>query len=237
MYRITLKSHSAFFRNDATMSSYQECLPVPSFATIYGLIAAAAGEYRYDVDIGYICIYQAKPVDYELIMTKNKKKKNLYHFMRQHMDRYDRDDILRGCNGTTPIKREILINCTLYIYLSNEEIARKFIKPYYALLLGRTEDIAKVTEVKEIDLIKEHKRVRLGNTILPFHEKFSHIPGRIASMNIAISETEPRQVIQSGVFCIVELGDRKIENKYNLFLYDEEIDYGVYLHERPDKCF
>lgn len=65
MYKIILKSDTAFFRNDVTSTSYQESFNCPPLSTIHGLIAAAYGEYFYDVDIGYVFDFESKNIDYE----------------------------------------------------------------------------------------------------------------------------------------------------------------------------
>lgn len=229
MYKIILKSDTAFFRNDVTSTSYQESFNCPPLSTIHGLIAAAYGEYFYDVDIGYVFDFESKNIDYELIIQKNDKYKNLY---KKYMNdnRFDRNDILRGCNGTNPIKREILFNCTLIIYISNKAVAKSFLTPYYSLLLGRSEDLVKVSEKpKKIKLIDAEKPFNFGKTIIPF-EIGKLIPGRLSKMNIEISDKFPRKVKRAEIFNIV---DRNWSNQtfYKDVKIDPELNLGIYIHK------
>ncbi len=229
MYKIILKSDTAFFRNDVTSTSYQESFNCPPLSTIHGLIAAAYGEYFYDVDIGYVFDFESKNIDYELIIQKNDKYKNLY---KKYMNdnRFDRNDILRGCNGTNPIKREILFNCTLIIYISNKAVAKSFLTPYYSLLLGRSEDLVKVSEKpKKIELIDAEKPFNFGKTIIPF-EIGKLIPGRLSKMNIEISDKFPRKVKRAEIFNIV---DRNWSDQtfYKDVKIDPELNLGIYIHK------
>ena len=229
MYKVILKSDTAFFRNDVTSTSYQESFNCPPLSAIYGLMAAAYGEYRYDVDVGYIFYYQVKTTDYELIMRKDNSKKDLYKKYISD-DRFDRNDILRGCSGTIPIKREILFNCELILYIGDKEVAKSFEKPYYALLFGRSEDLAKViSKPKKVELQEVDKPVNFGHTIIPF-EKGRMIPGRLSKLNIEINETYPREVKRAGIFNIV---DRIWSNQKlsNIVKYDPEIKLGIYIHK------
>jgi len=229
MYKVILKSDTAFFRNDVTSTSYQESFNCPPLSAIYGLMAAAYGEYRYDVDVGYIFYYQVKTTDYELIMRKDSSKKDLYKKYISD-NRFDRNDILRGCSGTIPIKREILFNCELILYIGDEEVAKSFEKPYYALLLGRSEDLAKVvSKPKKVELQEADKPVNFGRTIIPFEEG-RMIPGRLSKLNIEISETYPRELKRAGIFNIVDriLPDK---NLLNIAKYDPEVKLGIYIHK------
>lgn len=228
MYKIILKSDTAFFRNEVTSTSYQESFNCPPLSTIHGLIASAYGEYRYDINVGYIFNFEYKTVDFELILRKESKHKKLYKEIVAD-NRYDRNDILRGCFGTIPVKREILFNCTLTLYVSDKEVAESFNHPYYSLLFGRSEDLAKVIEKpKMISLPLSDVPVNFGKSIIPF-EKGKMIPGRLSKLNIKISEDYPRKVEGAGIFNIVD----KIWENQNLqgvVNYDSELNLGVYIH-------
>lgn len=229
MYKIILKSKTAFFRNDITSTSYQESFNCPPLSTIYGLIAATYGEYRYDVDVGYIFEYEAKYMDYELILQKNSKYRKLYEKYIND-NRFDRNDILRGCMGTQPIKREILFNCTLTLYIDKKEIAESFLNPYYSLLLGRSEDLAKIaTRPRGIELIDTEQPFDFGKTIIPF-KIGKLIPGRLSKMNIEISDEFPRKVKRTKIYNIV---DRVCPNQkfYKYVKIDPELNLGIYIHK------
>jgi CRISPR-associated protein Cas5t len=191
----------------------------------------AYGEYRHDVDIGYIFDFESKGTDYELILQKNNKYKDLYlKYMRDN--RFDRNDILRGCMGTIPIKREVLFNCSLILYINNKEVADSFLQPYYALLLGRSEDLLTVTEKpKLISLSEPQIPFQFGKTIIPF-ETGKLIPGRLSKMNIEISEDYPRKVKRTGIFNIIDsIWPWKSTNLTDNIKIDSELKLGVYIHK------
>jgi len=229
MYKIILKSKTSFFRNDITSTSYQESFNCPPPSTIYGLIASAYGEYCYDIDVGYIFEYEAKHIAYELILQKNSKYRKLYEKYIND-NRFDRNDILRGCMGTQPIKREILFNCTLTLYIDKERIAESFLNPYYSLLLGRSEDLAKIAgKLREIELIDAKQPFNFGKTIIPF-KVGKLIPGRLSKMNIEISDEFPRKVKRTEIYNIVD----KIwphQTFYEYVKIDPELNLGIYIHK------
>jgi CRISPR-associated protein Cas5t len=228
-YKITLKSGTAFFRNEVTCTSVQESLNCPPLSTIHGLIAAAYGEYRYDIDIGYFFEFQHKCTDFELVMTENESYKD--RFKKYINDeRFDRNDILRGCFGTVPVRREVLFNCKLVLYLSDKDIANSFISPYYALALGRLEDLAFIFEKpKKIDVVPIKKPVRFGKTIIPFSEG-QNVPGRITKLNVQISDSNPRKINKAGIYNIVDKFWENIPLNFMLY-YDPDEDLGVYFHK------
>ena len=236
MYKIIFKSKTAFFRNDVTSTSYQESFNCPPLSTIYGMIAAAYGEYRYDVDMGYVFEYEAKCVDYELTLSKlNENNKNYFKYKRIYEkyindDRFDRNDILRGCMGTQPIKREILFNCTLTLYISKKEIAESFLNPYYSLLLGRSEDLVKIAcKPREIELIDTEQPFNFGKTIIPF-KIGKWIPGRLSKLNIEIFDEFPRKIKRTDIYNIVD----KVWTNQKFYEYvkiDPELNLGIYIHK------
>lgn len=228
-YKIVLQSDTAFFRNEVTCTSVQESFNCPPLSTIHGLIAAAYGEYRYDIDIGYFFEFRHKCTDFELVMRKNDSHKD--RFKKYINDeRFDRNDILRGCFGTVPVRREILFNCRLVLYLNDKDIAESFKSPYYALVFGRLEDLASISEKpKKIDIISVKEPVRFGKTIIPFSEG-KNIPGRITKLNIQISDSNPRKVNKAGIYNIVDKFWENIPLNFMPY-YDPDENLGIYFHK------
>jgi CRISPR-associated protein Cas5t len=228
-YKIILKSNTAFFRNEVTCTSLLESFNCPPLSTLHGLIAAAYGEYRYDIDMGYFFEFQHKCTDFELVMRENNSYKD--RFKKYINDkRFDRNDILRGCFGTVPVRREVLFDCRLFLYLNDEEVAKSFENPYYALALGRLEDLAVVSgKIKKIDMTKAKASVRFGKTIIPFTQG-RNIPGRITKLNIQISDSHPRRVEKAGVFNIVDSFWENMPLDFELF-YDPDENLGIYFHK------
>ncbi|MCG8485121.1 MAG: CRISPR-associated protein Cas5, partial [Clostridia bacterium] len=152
MYRITLQSTTAFFKNDMTITSIQQTYECPPLSTIYGLISAAVGERVESIPVGYIFDYKYKTQDYELITRPLGSEYNKpYYELMKSGKAIDRHDILQGFFGAVPITREILFDCTLKLYIGDEAIANSFLNPYYTMLMGRSEDLAFVKEVKKVE--------------------------------------------------------------------------------------
>jgi CRISPR-associated protein Cas5t len=231
MYRITLQSSTAFFKNDMTITSIQQTYDCPPLSTIYGLISAAVGEKVEPISVGYIFDYKYKTEDYELIIKQlEKSNKQTYMELAKAGRITSRHDVLQGCFGTIPIKREIMVKCKLYLYVEDESIAEAFKMPYYTLLLGRSEDLAFVKEVKKVELKEDCHNITVGKTIIPFQPKLE-VFGRLCSMPVYITDEYPRKVTKARVFMILQNDHQKIRNHNNMFLYDEELKKGVYIHK------
>jgi CRISPR-associated protein Cas5t len=203
--RVHLVGWTASFRYPIFVTGYQPTLPVPPVSTIYGLISAAKGEYitPKDTKVGYVMRSDAKGVDLEtiyMLSNDNSVKSNIY-------------------------KREFLLNPDLYVYLTNLSFKEAFKKPEYSLLLGRSSDLMMVEEVKEIDLVQKHGKKRVGGTVVPFGEE--GIWGPLQALPMYFSNTIPREAIRIRPYYV--LGDF-IEYEGDSFWYDEELDWGVYIH-------
>lgn len=231
MYRITLQSSTAFFRNDMTITSVQQTYDCPPLSTIYGLISAAMGDKIKPIKVGYIFDYQYKVDDYELITKPmDSEYKKAYYDLIESGKAIDRHDILQGFYGAVPVHREILFKCTLHLYLEDEDVAASFYCPYYTLLMGRSEDLACVKKIQKVDLKSAQKDIVVGKTIIPFNPSESEVFGRICSMPVYISDDIPRKVLRASIFMIVDRDGHRVSNASNRFLYDEELDRGVFIH-------
>ncbi|NPA62793.1 MAG: type I-B CRISPR-associated protein Cas5 [Methanococci archaeon] len=209
MIRVKIKSWTATFRYPTFQSGYQPTLPLPPLSTILGLLSAAKGEIvsLNDVEfVGYIFKSGGKGVDLERTHTLGKEM------------------------GTDVIKREILTDNTLYLYLP-DEWERYFKKPRYQLLLGRSCDLATVEEIKPIKL-EEREKVPIGGTIVPLE---SNIPEIIQTLPIEYDySTIPRRVKVVKPFVLIpypkNIKRAKIyEGKLH---YDDDLNLGVWLYDK-----
>ena len=209
MIRVKIKSWTATFRYPTFQSGYQPTLPLPPLSTILGLLSAAKGEIvsLNDVEfVGYIFKSGGKGVDLERTHTLGKEM------------------------GTDVIKREILTDNTLYLYLP-DEWEKYFKKPRYQLLLGRSCDLATVEEIKSIKL-KEREKVPIGGTIVPLE---SNIPGIIQTLPVEYDySTIPRCVRVVKPFILIPYPkDIKRAKIYEGKLpYDEDLNLGVWLYDK-----
>lgn len=209
MIRVKLKSWTASFRYPTFQSGYQPTLPVPPLSTIQGILSAAKGEIiSFDEVpfVGYVFISEGKGVDLERIYAL-------------------------GDPGTNVLKREVLLDNTLYLYLP-DEWEKYFKKPKFQLLLGRSSDIATVEEIKQIELEKR-ENVPVGGTIVPVS---AGLPGIIHALPVEFDySTIPRRAKFVKPFTILPFpktkGQKKRQTYKGILPHDSEIGIGVWIYE------
>lgn len=130
-----------------------------------------------------------------------------------------------GKPETDVIKREILFNNTLYLYLPDKWIDY-FKKPKYTLLLGRSSDLATVESIEHIKLIpKENSPLR--GTIVPL---YTGLPGIVHALPVEFDySTIPRVPKIVKPFIIIPFHRKTIYPEKLRF--DEELELGVFLYE------
>lgn len=183
IYRIHISSWTSSFRYPNIISGYQPTLPVPPLSTINGLISAAIGSYFFVTNekIGYTFFYHSRNVDLETV--------------------YQMERSLKGIKSNV-IKREFLFDTNLFLYTDSKKIADYFRHPCYQLLMGRSGDLSKVEEVKEIKRDKKSLLTNLKGTIVPFKACF--IPAQIQALPIAFTNTIPRKNIATRPYYILD---------------------------------
>lgn len=207
--RVKIRSWTASFRYPTFQSGYQPSLPVPSLSTIQGLLSAAKGEIVSFAEIpyvGYVFKSGGQGVDLERIYTLKKPE-------------------------TDVINREILFDCTLYLYLP-DEWTKYFRRPKFQLLLGRSSDIASVENITEIELEKKPD-VPVGGTIVPVT---SGLPGLVQALPVEFDYSMiPRRAKIVKPFIILPFPRNPAQRRrqtYNGKLpYDPEMEIGVWLYE------
>ncbi|XRO77232.1 type I-B CRISPR-associated protein Cas5b [Methanocaldococcus sp. 10A] len=209
MIRVKLKSWTATFRYPTFQSGYQPTLPLPPLSTILGLLSAVKGEIvgLNDVKyVGYIFKSNGKGVDLERTYTLGK-------------------DMI-----TDVIKREILVDNVLYLYLP-DEWEKYFKKPKYQILLGRSCDLATVEEIKHINL-EEKENVPIGGTIVPLE---SNIPGIIQALPVEYDYSNiPRyiKVVKPFVLIPYPKNIRMAKIYEGKLPYDKDLNLGVWLYDK-----
>ena len=203
--RILIEGWTASFRFPTFISGFQPTLPVPPLSTIYGLLSAVKGELvtPEDTNIGFIFESEAKSVDIETIYE------------------------LKGLKGnkSNVVKREFLFNPKLYLYVDNLDFKEFFEKPNYPILLGRSSDLAFISEIKETELDNK-TNVKLGKTILPFGTDGAF--GVIQALPTHFSDDIPRKAIGAKPYILMNQFYRYSGECY----YDDELKWGVWIHEK-----
>ena len=202
--RILIEGWTASFRYPAFISGFQPTLPVPPLSTIYGLLSAVKGELVTpdETNVGFVFDYDAKAVDLETIYE------------------------LKGLKGnkSNVAKREFLFNPSLYLYIDNLEFKKYFKNPAYPILLGRSSDLAIISEIKEIEMEKKNN-VKLGKTILPFGIEGAF--GIIQALPTHFSNSIPRKAIGTKPYLLMNQFFDYSGDCY----FDSELNWGVWIHK------
>lgn len=202
--RILIEGWTASFRYPAFISGFQPTLSVPPLSTIYGLLSAAKGELVTpdETNVGFVFDYDAKAVDLETIYE------------------------LKGLKGnkSNVAKREFLFNPSLYLYTDDLEFKKYFKNPAYPILLGRSSDLAIISEIKEIEMEKKNN-VKLGKTILPFGIEGAF--GIIQALPTHFSNSIPRKAIGTKPYLLMNQFFDYSGDCY----FDSELNWGVWIHK------
>lgn len=201
--RARIHSWISSFRYPKFQQNYQPTLPIPPPSTVLGLISAARGEIvkPEDISFGYLFFAESKGMDLERVyeIGKGKIKMNV-------------------------LKREILFNCTLHLYVDPCGYSDYFRQPHYQLLMGRSTDLAWVSEVKTVELVKK-THTRLGYSSLPLRSEGT---GIVQPLPISFTDTIPREIEKMRPFVLPTTFFEYKEEAY----YDSEMDWGIWIYER-----
>jgi CRISPR-associated protein Cas5t len=152
VFRIDLTSWTASFRYPNMISGFQPSLRMPPISTIWGLISAAVGEIVPPTAsaFAYVFRYESVAMDLETIyqIQGDKVKPTLIA----------KSNVMR---------REFLAFASLALYLRSERLAQAFQAPYFPLLLGRSNDLASVRGIQQLEL-QSRESLNLGGTVVPF---------------------------------------------------------------------
>ena len=206
--RVHIVGWTASFRNPLFISGFQPTLSLPPLSTLYGLLSAAKGDYvtPLDTSIAFVFHSQGKAVDIETV----------YEFGG-------------GLIAKSNIcRREFLFNPELYLYLPDLSFASYFERPHYPLLLGRSTELATVSDIRTVNLEITDK-VEYGYTLLPF--PMEQIYGPIQALPTHFSAERPRKPLGTRVFYLL---NELIPYQGKDELVDPEFSWGVYFHRTPD---
>ena len=187
-YRIKITSWTASFRYPNFILGFQPTLEVPPLSTILGLISAAAGRYlTFDrLQLGYYFDFAAKSSDLEKIYQIPVDKKGRM--------------VMKGIKSNV-IKREFLYDCQLILYLTDKQIASYFESPVYQLVMGRSQDLATVREIEEVELHEASGAQCLAGQIVPFADNY--LPGEVMALPKYYTNENPRQILGTETYTII----------------------------------
>lgn len=190
--RVTLTAYTASFRAPPFIG-HQLTLPVPPLSTVFGLLSAAKGEWvlpDYIPWLAYRCEYEAMEWDLEFIVQ---------------IERGGPEQVpqVRRPDTYTILRRQFLAfpKLTLYLPLDWET---PFRRPRYALLLGRTQDVATVEEIASTTL-EPVREGEVGGVLLPIEIIMkTGAPAWLHNLPVAFTDEPQRRPLRMHIFGVVD---------------------------------
>lgn len=223
--QVFARGFTASYRIPFSIAGVQVCSPVPSYGNLLGLISCCAGRLvsPEDTRIGFEFSSASKSSDLERVIRWEHKKLGKPKLLGK---------------GPGIRLREYLIDPVLKLYLSNLELKEAFLHPKGIPTLGRSQDLASIESVKEVDLVPVTKGT-VGGTLLPLRVcPGEPIPGLMFRMPERMQydqDTRMRDATYNEVFIATAAthGMRtEIELETDLFSTpDCALDECIYLHE------
>jgi CRISPR-associated protein Cas5t len=206
--RIKITGVVSSFRNPFFVSGAQPTLEVPPPSTILGIISAVVGRIVKpdEISFGYVFLYKDKGEDLELIYELSLKEK----FKAK----------------SNVIRRDFLTFPELYLYVTNVEYEGYFRKPSFPILLGRTQELAKIEKIEKVTLVKKSP-ARFGKTIVPID--FKGVSGAIVALPLYF-DYSPQGVRKAMMIQPFVVLSRFINYERQPLWFDEEKNWGVYLY-------
>jgi CRISPR-associated protein Cas5t len=157
--KIVAEGVTTSFRRPHFMHGIHPTFRMPPPATIYGHICSALGELvaPEEVAFAYHFTAQASFYDIEHIIVVSEAKGKL--------EKTSYPKVLEG--GVQPFKRELLFQPRLTLYLNRPEWRDAFRRPYYTVVLGRSQDLFTYTSVEQLDL-EQADEAYFEHTLLPY---------------------------------------------------------------------
>lgn len=216
VFRIDITAWTSSFKYPNLISGFQPTLEVPPISTVLGLINAVAGRYlKYDkLKLAYYFEFEAKQTDLETIYQ-----------IEGHEKGYP-----KNITKSNIINREFLFNNHLIIYLQNEDIVDYFRSPIYPLLLGRSNDLATINSIKEIELTEIQNASKIKGQIIPFKSNF--LPGDIQPLAKYFSDTIPRNNLGTEIYSVITYKSADFPTNLTAYIDSEmKKDVHIYFHE------
>lgn len=223
VFKIDITTWTSSFKYPNIISGFQPTLEVPPISTVLGLINAASGKYlkHNKLKIGYYFEFEAKQIDLETIYQ-----------IEAHEKGYP-----KNATKTNVINREFLFNNHLILYLQDEEIINYFRLPVYSLLLGRSNDLATINSIGQVDLEEIQNSNKIKGQVIPFIGNY--LPGLIQPLPKYFSDTIPRNNLGTEAYSIVSYNSADFntnlstcidypKQRKEVHIYFHELDFSSY---------
>lgn len=217
IYRIHLTCWTTSFRYPNLISGTQPTLPVPPLSTLNGLISAAMG-HPYTISdkekFGFFFTYESRGVDLETIYQMGQK--------------------LSGIKQNV-LKREFLINGSLFLYTCQETIARAFAAPHFQLVLGRSGDLASVREIKQLASVMEKDEIeKIKGTLVPFNNPHAnkdscyYLAAPIHALPRSFDNSLPRRNLGTAPFYILDKNHHQKTPLQAKGIHDDDLGIDIF---------
>lgn len=195
--KVVSSAQTASFRYPRVQVGRLPTFDMPPPATIYGHLAAVLGEWfdPKDLQFGYTFEHSGKAVDLETIhpIERGSGRPTLARRGWPH-------PINVQCE-TNIQRREFLVKPRLTLYLQSgaqdllDRLREAFLSPYFAYLLGRSQDLATCHSAAFMDLERSSEAV-FADTLLPFAWRPWVSPGMTVLLPSVIDYERRRLAVQ-----------------------------------------
>lgn len=195
------------------------CLPVPTYSLLLGMIGCCVGRMilPYEVKLGFHYSFDATSIDLET---------------RQRLE-FDGKRIKKHQKGSDAYPREFHINPCLTLWINRLDWREFFLNPIGTPSLGRSQDIMKITGVREIKVVSVSEVSKISGTLLPFSSNMQ-VAGQLVQLADAYLENEEvgsgRTPLKTKIFIAIPQDSFNKVQMDNLFATTEENPKSFYLH-------
>lgn len=216
IYRIDISSWTASFRYPNIISGFQPTLLVPPVSTVLGIINSCSGCYLdfNGLEMGYYFDYEANATDLETIYQVEKNDAG----------------IVSNKMKSNVINRDFLFNCRLFLYFKTDKYLDYFRNPHYPILLGRSNDLASIDNISELELKEVPNAEKIKGQIVPYENNM--LPGIIQALPEYFTDEIPRKNIGTKAFSIIPFSASDFETSIKAYrdtIDNKEID--IYFHK------
>lgn len=186
--RVELEAATASFRYPHFLVGRHPTFAMPPPATLYGLVCAAVGDYVLPetLCLGFMFTYEAQASDFEHLHIITPKG------ARTKFDWQGRKLSYNTEGQVNPTTRDFLFNARLTLYINRLDFAGAFRSPYYAVSLGRSQDLATIRRIDEIEL-SPADCAYLEHTLLPAEERLWLGSGIVLTLPRFLDPTRARE--------------------------------------------
>ncbi len=161
--KVVVHADVTSFRHPFFVTGQQPTFDMPPPSTIHGHCASAAGGWPdpNSFFFGYHFTWRARARDLE----HQHLAEALGSRAKTRVPTPEGDARATTVVSVQPVGRDFLFDCWLTLYLPSD-LAPAFRAPAFPVVLGRSQDLAEVVSVEELDLVPA-ARVRIEHTLLP----------------------------------------------------------------------